>query len=84
MASFPWPGQDRLATPTTALFRSACCAISVLPSPFSQLQTPAAQIAIGSKGTQDVLCGSNQQAAQVGIAGFGDTCTCSAGASVRS
>jgi hypothetical protein len=57
---------------------------SVLASPFGQLQTPSSQIAIGSKRPQDVLDGRDEQATQEGIASLGDTCTCSAGASVRS
>jgi hypothetical protein len=68
-----------LATPTTALFRSACFAIGVLPSPFGQLQSPAAQVAVGPntysvlrERSQDVLCESNKQAAQVGVPRFRD------------
>ena len=57
---------------------------SNLATAFSQLQAPMAQIAIGSKRPETVLCGTDQQAAQVGVTRFRDTCTCSAGASVRS
>lgn len=73
MASFPWPGQDRLATATTALFCAACYAIGVLPTAFGELQAPAAKIAVRTEGSEDVLGGSNQQSAHVGVSSLGDS-----------
>jgi len=45
---------------------------SVLPSSFGQLQAPAAQVAIGSKRPENVLCGGDQQSAKEGITGLGN------------
>ena len=42
----------------------------VLPSPFSKFQSPATQITVWSEGTEDVLSGTDQQAAQVGVSRF--------------
>ena len=47
--------------------------LGVLPSTFSQLQTPAAQVAVRTKGPQDVLGGSDEQTAQVGVPRFRDS-----------
>ena len=44
----------------------------IFPSAFSKLQAPTAQVAIRSKGSQDVLSGSHEQAAQVRVSGLGD------------
>jgi hypothetical protein len=46
--------------------------LSVLPSSFSQLQSPAPQVAVRAKGSQVVVGAIDQQLAQVGIPGFGD------------
>jgi len=46
--------------------------LGVLASSFGQFQTPTAQVAIRPKRPQDVLSGSNQQAAQVGVSGLRD------------
>jgi len=44
----------------------------VLASTFCELQAPAAKIAVGTEGTQDVVRRANQQSAQEGVAGLGD------------
>ena len=44
----------------------------VFPSSFSQLQAPTAQVAVGTERTQDVLGGSDEQAAQISVSGLRD------------
>ena len=58
--------------------------LGVLASALGELETPAAQVTIGSEGPENVLGAADEQATQVAVAGLSDTCTCSAGASVRS
>jgi len=46
--------------------------LGVLASAFGELETPAAQVTIGSEGSEDVLGAADEQATQVAVAGLGD------------
>ena len=44
--------------------------LGVLASAFGELETPAAQVTIGSEGSEDVLGAADEQATQVAVAGL--------------